>query len=95
MTIVEMQSKLSSFKASFFSSLLRLKNQQNPQPRDSLTSQEQEKQKNLQWLKQLCGNLLVLVLYSIIGCVFYCTYERWTIKGTLFFTVVTISTVGK
>ncbi len=33
-------------------------------------------------------------LYIITGCLFYRYYEGWDIRRSLFFTIITISTVG-
>jgi hypothetical protein len=39
--------------------------------------------------------LAIVLLYFLVGIVFYNTYEGWNLTQSVFFTVVTISTVGK
>lgn len=40
-------------------------------------------------------NISIILLYFISGILFFNLYEKWSVIQSLFFTVVTITTVGK
>ena len=39
-------------------------------------------------------NLLIVLAYYIVGALFFCNVEGWTIIQSVYFTTVTITTVG-
>jgi hypothetical protein len=71
-------------------------------PWSSRIYQNLKKDKNTIWLAKLIKNptfrnllkIGILIFYFLIGCVYYDQKEGWTIGTTVFFSIVTMTTVG-
>jgi hypothetical protein len=47
-----------------------------------------------EWVINFCFGILTGVMYVAIGCAFYAHYEGWDILTTLYFTSVSMTTIG-
>lgn len=60
---------------------------------DPLTAQKQREKSHRKKVMYLT-NTLAVVAYFVVGVIFYCNFENWTVFDSFYFTIVTISTVG-
>ncbi len=62
----------------------------DPDPLTKQIKTEKSRQRQLLYLR----NGVAIIGYFVVGICFYVNYEGWTVFDSLYFTVVTISTVG-
>ena len=62
---------------------------------NSLEEKEEKKTSTFREICKLITYFLIVFIFFVVVIVFYQQYEGWDLTDTIFFVIVTISTVGK